>query len=186
MASTDKTFVSPPLRCGYVNVFEPKLNQFNGNEEYSVQLIIHKKRDKEFLAKLRAAVTEIANKTFDGKVPRGAHNPIVDAAEWHEEKGRPLPEYLQDCVTVNVKSQKSPGIVDREKQEVIDPREFQSGDYARVHFNIFGYTKGAGGVSASLQNLQVIRKGEPLGSYTRPENVFDEWEDEEEQEDWAA
>jgi len=31
----------------------------------------------------------------------------------------------------------------------------------------------------------VIRKGEPLGSASRPTDVFDSWEDEE-GEDWAA
>lgn len=185
MASTQKTFTTPPLRCGYVNVFEAKLNQFNNNEEYSLQLIIHKQRDREFLAKLTEAVDAILHTTFKGKVPKGAHNPIVDAAEWHEEKGRPLPEYLQGCVTVNVKNQRQPGVVDRDLNDVLDSREFQSGDYARVNFNLFGYAKGAGGVSASLQNVQVIRKGEPLGSATRPTDVFDEWDDEE-GEDWAA
>jgi len=93
MASTQKTFTTPPLRCGYVNVFEAKLNQFNNNEEYSLQLIIHKQRDKEFLAELTEAVDAILTTTFKGKVPKGAHNPIVDAAEWHEEKGRPLPDW---------------------------------------------------------------------------------------------
>lgn len=182
MAKTDQTIVTGPLRCGYVNVFRPRVNDHNGKEEYSLQLIVPK--DSEDAAKLRKAVDACMKATFPKGAPKSAWDPLRDAEEDFAEKDKPLPEYLKGMLTLNCKNVRRPGLIDKDKNDVLDETAFQSGDYARVHLNLFGYNKGSGGVSGSLQNVQVIRKGEPLGSMVRAEDAFDEWEDD--GEDWAA
>ena len=183
MATTDKSFVTKPLRCGYVNVFQPRLNINNNKDEYSLQMILHKENDKELIKDIQLAIDAILKSKYPKGVPGGVHTPLVDAQEYHEAKGKPLPEYLVGCMTMNVKNVDRPGIVDRDRMDVIDATAFQSGDFARVHFNLFGYTKGNGGVSGSLQNVLIWDKGEPLGSRVRAEDAFGPADDEE---DWAA
>lgn len=185
MADTDFSTVSPEVRCGYVNVFTPRQNPMSGSEDFSLQIILDKQKDAAFIKQLQEAVDKILNKIYPKGVPAGAWNPIRDAAEDADAKGRPLPEYLEGCVTVNVKNKQRPGVVDKDRMEVIDPTLFQSGDYARVHFNLFGYSKGSGGVSASLQNVMVTRKGEALGNRVRAEEAFKNIETDS-VDDWAA
>jgi hypothetical protein len=183
MAQTDQSFVSPEVRCGYVNVFQPRTNINNNKEEYSLQMILRKKEDAQFIKQLQTAIDGILAKVFPKGTPAAAWYPLKDAEEYYDEKGKPLPEYLEDCMFLNVKNITAPGIVDKDKMEIIDPMAFQSGDYARVHFNLYGYAKGSGGVSASLQNVLVTQKGEALGSRVRAEEAFKNVEVED---DWAA
>jgi len=186
MAETDKTFVTKPVRCGYVNVFRPRKNMNKADDappDYSLQMILDKDKDAELITEIQRAVDDIFKKLWPKGAPAKAWNPLIDAQEDHEAKGKPLPEYLANCYTLNVKNVRKPGIVDRDRMDVIDETAFQSGDYARVHFNLFGFQKGTGGVSASLQNVLIWDKGEPLGSTVRPEDAFGASDDEE---DWAA
>jgi hypothetical protein len=79
---------------------------------------------------------------------------------------------------MNLKSRTRPGVVDKQLQAITNPNEFVSGDYCRVSMSGFAYDKtGNRGVSFSLNNIQVLDKGEPLSGKTRPENDFEAIED---------
>ena len=52
-----------------------------------------------------------------------------------------------------------------------------SGDYVNLIINVFAYEyEGKKGVSASLEGVQYLRKGEPFGASAATENDFDEEE----------
>lgn len=184
MAKTDQKVVVGPLRCGYVNVFAPRENSNNGKEEYSLQLIIPKS-EKAAVKKLRTAIDAVIEAKWGDDVPKKLWDPLIDAEAKFDEDGKSLPDYLEGCYIMNVKNVRRPGVVDKNLQEVLDATEFQSGDYARVSLNLYAFDNVLRGVGASLQNVQVIKKGEPLGSQTRASDDFEAFEDDEDWDDAA-
>lgn len=180
-----KKLVTPKLRAAYVNVFRPRTNDLNGEEEYSLQLIIPK-TEKAFIQKVKDAATEAANDKWNGKPPKGLRNPLRDADAEARENDEEAADYLKGCYFMNVKQSAKygkPQVVDKDRYEVIDPAEFQSGDYCRVSINAYAYdAKGNRGVSFGLNNVQVLGKGDPLSNRSRAEDDFDEWDEDEDDE----
>ena len=169
--------VTGKARGSYVNVFRPRINDMNGKEEYSMSLLIPKS-DEKTITKINAAVKEAAAKKFGDKVPATFRHPLRDGDE-----ERPEDEAYKGHYFLNVKSQQKPGIVDKNRQEVIDSADFISGDYCRVSMNCYAYdVSGNRGAAFGLGNVQVLAKGEPLTSQARAEDDFDDWDDED---DWG-
>ena len=74
---------------------------------------------------------------------------------------------------MSVNSKQQPQIVDQRVQAVIDRGLFVSGDYFRVSINGYAYeVSGKRGVSFGLNNVQFLRKGQPLGNVSRAEDDF--------------
>lgn len=166
--------VTGKVRGSYVNVFRPRVNDMNGKEEYSMSLLIPK-TDEQTVGKINAAVKEAARKKFGDKIPAKFRHPLRDG---DEEK--PEDDAYSGHFFLNVKSQQKPGIIDKDRQEVIDSNAFLSGDYCRVSMNAYAYdVSGNRGCAFGLGNIQVISKGEPLTSQARAEDDFDDWEDDE-------
>ena len=171
--------VTGKVRASYANVFKPRLNDLNGEEEYSLVLLIPKTDRPTVTAIGRAVEAAIAQK-WAGKPPPGLRTPLRDG-----DAERPGQEGYAGCYFVTAKSKQRPGVVDRALQPVLDPMEFVSGDYCRVSLNAYAYDqKGNRGVAFGLNNLQVLERGEPLTSRARPEDDFggSAWTDEDEDE----
>ena len=163
--------VTGRARASYANVFNARLNELNGKEEYSLTVLIPKE-DKETSAKLKAAMeAAIANK-WPNKPPAGLQKPVHDGDGEKPNGG----EYGEECRghwVLNVKSNKRPGIIDANMNDVIDPNEFVSGDYCRVSLGAYAYDNLRRGVSFGLNNIQVLGKGTPLGgTRSRPQEDF--------------
>lgn len=173
--------ITGEVRGSYVNVFRPRKNELNGKEEYSLVVLIPK-TDKKTLKKIRDAEKAAIEKTFNGKTPKGLRRVLRDGDTDDTYAGR---DGYTGCYFARVKSDRRPGIVDKSMNDVISDADFQSGDYCRVSLNAYAYNKtGNQGVSLGLENIQVLRKGEPLGNTSRPEDDFgalddDEFEEEE-------
>lgn len=169
-----KKIVTGKVRGSYVNVFRPKLNDMSGKDEYSMAILIPKS-DKATLDKIRAAVETAKKDKFGDKTPAKFRNPLRDGDE-----ERPDDPAYQGHFFLNLKSKDKPGIVDKDRQEIIDPDEFLSGDYCRVSMAAYAYdVSGNRGVAFGLGNVQVIAKGEPLTSRARAQDDFDDWDDDE-------
>jgi len=172
-------FTTGVVRASYVNVFQPRKDD-DGNEYFSMQLIIPKS-DKQTLSKIQAAHKAAVAKKWGTKTPRNLYSTLRDGDEYNsdlEADGKsPRPE-LKNHYFVNVKTNTPPGVVDRQVQAILDPREFVSGDYCIAQLNAAGYDhSGNKGVSYYLNHVQVIRKGEPLGGQGRAEDAFEAYED---------
>lgn len=158
-------------RASYVNVFTPRLNDLSGNEEYSMSFLIPK-TDTATLTALRVAARAAVEAKWpdENRRPKNLRSPFRDG----DVEKADDPSYVGH-VWINVKSGDRPGVVDARVQPVIDPREFVSGDYCRISVNASAYDKkGNRGVSFWLNNIQVVRKGEPLGGVRRrAEDDFD-------------
>lgn len=172
---SSSAIVTGKVRATFVNVFEPRVNELSGQEEYSLQILIPK-TDKETLSAIKGAVEEAANAKWPKKRPAKFRFPLRDGDAPEEAEGTEKYPERAGHFFVNVKSKFAPQIVDRQRAPVVDRSEFQSGDYCRVSLNAYPYDmKGNCGVSLGLQNIQVWCKGEPLGGAgARAEDQFSE------------
>lgn len=145
----------------YMNIFEPRA--FGSNEpKYSLCLLINK-NDKKQLDRLYRAIEaakEVAkDKVWHGKIPPDSRLslPIHDGdieREGDEYKGK---------YYVNISNKVKPGVVDQNVQPILDPEQIYSGCIVNVSVNLFGFNQnGNVGISASLQNVQLVADGERL------------------------
>ena len=177
-ASATKVVTDPSekIRASYVNIFQPRMNDLNGKEEYSVMLLIPKSA-KNTLKSINRACKAAIEKKWKGKPPANLRMPLRDGDEPDDDGNKRAPEYLGHYF-MNVRGDRAPGIVDQKRNALVNSTELVSGDYVRVSLNAFGYAqKGNKGVSLGLNNVQLVSKGEPLGNFTRAEDDFDELED---------
>lgn len=159
-------------RCSYLNVNQPRAF---GTEKprYSVSVIIPKSKTNE-VNKIKAAIKqayEDGANTLKGKgstLPplESIDNPLRDG----DAKGDPA---YADSYYINAKNTRKPGVVDTNRNPIIQTDELYSGIYARVAISFFAYNKaGHKGIGASLLYLMKTADGEPLGSTVSIDDVF--------------
>ena len=67
----------------------------------------------------------------------------------------------------------APGIVDADRNPVLTRSEVYSGVYGRASINLYAFnSNGNKGIACGLNNLQLIRPGEPLGGKASAEADF--------------
>ena len=167
-----KKVVTGVVRLSYAHVWESAKIGENGKEKYSVSLIIPKS-DTETLNKINQAIEEAIKEgvgKFGGKIPNRASLklPLRDG----EEKDDPA---YENSYFLNANSNTAPQIVDKNVEPILDRGECVSGDYARVSLSFYAYNvNGNKGVAVGLGNIQVIRKGEPLGGKSNAQSDFND------------
>ena len=171
---SNKRVVTGECRFSYAHVWEPWAGEDGGEPKYSVSILISKK-DKKTVEKIEAAIAEatkegIAGK-WGGKKPSKFWNPLRDGDEEVDDKGE---EYAKHFF-VSAKSKKQPGILDENKEEIIDKKEFYSGCYGKAIIEFFPFdAAGSKGVGVGLVALQKTRDGENLGGGGFTADEFDE------------
>ena len=104
---------------------------------------------------------------YYNKPPKNLRSPFRDQGD------RELEGYVEGCVFINASSLQKPGLVDRQRQDIIDETEFYPGCYARATLRAFAYdNNGNKGVAFGLNNVQKLRDGDPLGGRTRAQDDF--------------
>lgn len=171
-----KVITGPNTRWSYCNAWEPKAIN-GGTPKYSVSLIIPKS-DKATIAKIKAAI-QAAYKEGEAKLKgSGRSVPPLAALKTPLRDGdaeRPDDPAYANAYFVNANSTTAPGIVDADRQEIIDRSEVYSGVYGRASINFYAFnSNGNKGIACGLNNLQKIRDGEPLGGKSRAEDDFAE------------
>ena len=175
-----KVITGPNTRWSYCNVWQPKSIN-GGTPKYSVSLIIPKS-DTVTINKIKAAI-EAAYKEGEAKLKgNGRSVPALSVLKTPLRDGdaeRPDDEAYANSYFVNANSATAPGIVDADRQPIIDTSEVYSGVYGRASINFYAFnSNGNKGIACGLNNLQKIRDGESLGGKSRPEDDFaDEDED---------
>ena len=169
-----KVITGVNTRWSYVNAWEPK--SINGGApKYSVSLIIPKS-DTKTIQKIQAAI-QAAYEEGQGKLKgNGKSVPALSVLKTPLRDGdaeRPDDEAYADSYFVNANSGTAPGIVDADRQPIIDRSEVYSGVYGRASINFYAFnSNGNKGIACGLNNLQKIRDGEPLGGKSRAEDDF--------------
>ena len=175
-----KVITGVNTRWSYANVWQPKSIN-GGTPKYSVSLIIPKS-DKKTIEKIRAAI-QAAYEEGEAKLKGNGKSvsplaalktPLRDG-----DAERPDDEAYANSYFVNANSSTAPGVVDADRQPIINTSEVYSGVYGRASINFYAFnSNGNKGIACGLNNLQKIRDGEPLGGKSSAEDDFaDEGDD---------
>lgn len=174
-----KVITGVNTRWSYANVWDPK--SINGGApKYSVSLIIPKS-DTATVNKIKAAI-QAAYEEGEGKLKgSGKTVPALSVLKTPLRDGdleRPDDEAYANSYFVNANSATAPGIVDADRQPILDRSEVYSGVYGRASINFYAFnSNGNKGIACGLNNLQKIKDGEPLGGKSCAEDDFATEED---------
>lgn len=169
-----KVITGVNTRWSYANVWDAK--SINGGApKFSVSLIIPKS-DTATVAKVKAAI-EAAYQEGQAKLKgNGKSVPPLAAIKNPLRDGdieRPDDEAYANSYFINANSSSAPGIVDADRQPILERSEVYSGVYGRASINLYAFnSNGNKGIACGLNNLQKIRDGEPLGGKSRAEDDF--------------
>jgi hypothetical protein len=168
-----KVITSPDTRWSYANVWEAKAIN-GGTPKFSVSLII--KKNDPCVAKIKAAI-EAAYEEGQAKLKgNGKSVPPLAAIKNPLRDGdveRPDDPAYAGAYFINANNQNAPGIVDADRQPILERREVYSGVYGRASISFYAFnSSGNKGIACSLNNLQKIKDGEPLGGHSRAEDDF--------------
>ncbi len=174
-----KVITGVNTRWSYVNAWEPK--SINGGApKYSVSLIIPKS-DTKTIEKIQAAIQAAYDEGQDKLKGNGKSVPALSVLKTPLRDGdaeRPDDEAYADSYFINANSGTAPGIVDADRQPILDRSEVYSGVYGRASINFYAFnSNGNKGIPCGLNTLQKIKDGEPLGGKSRAEDDFDTEED---------
>lgn len=163
--------ITGKVRFSYTNVFKPAAME--GQEpKYSCSILISKS-DRDTLEKIKQAIEAAKAEgiaKFGGKIPANLKNPLRDG-----DLERLDSEAYRGHYFINATSKNKPGIIDANRNEIIDTTEFYSGCYGRASLNFYAFsTAGNKGIACGLNNLQKLADGEFLGGRSRAEDDFND------------
>ncbi|MCM1439298.1 MAG: DUF2815 family protein [Roseburia sp.] len=169
-----KVITGPDTRWSYANVWDAKSIN-GGTPKFSVSLIIPKS-DTVTIQKIKNAI-QAAYEEGESKLKGNGKNvPALSTLKTPLRDGdleRPDDAAYANSYFVNANSATAPGVVDADRQPIIDRSEVYSGVYGRASINFYAFnSNGNRGIACGLNNLQKIRDGEPLGGKSRAEDDF--------------
>jgi hypothetical protein len=146
--------ITPVGTLSYPNFFKPK-PKIAGSPElvYSGSLLFTPDQAKSSKFKeLRDAVEAIAKTAFPkGILGKSIRSPFLDA-----EKFEKVPD--EYSLVIRSWSNEKPGVVNAEKEDILDAAEVWPGQWARFSVAPFAYEQaGNKGVSFYLHNVQIVR-----------------------------
>lgn len=157
---SEKTFLSGACRCCFPHVFEKHTFQDPEKADYSITLLV--KKDDPILPELKATMKAVLMEKFNGKIPAGWHNPIMDG----DDKSDKYPEMVGHYAMKIADKRNQPFVVDRAKAEILDRRAIYAGCWVRVKFDVYAFDKVTKGVNFGLRTVQKLADGEPFGNVT--------------------
>ena len=147
-----KVITGVNTRWSYVNAWEPK--SINGGApKYSVSLIIPKS-DTKTLEKIRAAIQAAYEEGQSKLKGNGRSVPALSALKTPLRDGdaeRPDDEAYANSYFVNANSGTAPGIVDADRNPILERSEVYSGVYGRASINFYAFnSNGNKGIACGL------------------------------------
>ncbi len=159
----------------FMNLWEPKA--FGANDPKYSMVILFKKTDKRQVASVKkainAAIEAGIDKVWKGKRPAKINDPVHDGDELDDNGNRVKgPEY-EGMYYINVSNRDKPGVVDQNVQPILERDRIYSGCIVNCFINFYGYSQnGNNGVSASLENVQLVSDGKRLSGKQPAAAVF--------------
>lgn len=163
--------VTPLFRGAYLALFEPKgfKNDANSKKKYSLAMLFGKDTNYDVLKKdiLAVATAKWGAKADD--ILRKQQN--SDRRIFKDQGESDAAGFEEGCLFIQASNKDKPGLVGRKVGsdgktliEISDPEAVWSGDYFIATIRPFAWEHPTGkGVSISLQNVQLIKKGDRLG-----------------------
>ena len=173
----------------YLNVNEPKTPMGGGTPKYSVSLIIPKS-DTVTIAKIKAAIQAAYEEGQSKLKGNSKFVPDLDSLKTplrDGDKERKGDEAYKNAYFLNANSTTKPGVVDADRNPILDTSELYSGIIGRASINFYAFnSNGNKGIACGLNNLQKLADGTPLGGHSRAEDDFADLDDDEDDEDFLA
>ncbi len=165
--------VTPPFRVSFPAVFEKR--GFEGSEpKFSVCAVFDPSSWSPTEAEAFQALKQIAEDAAKDKFNKGLsgnpalRSPFRDGAEKAHLEG-----FGEGLIFCTLSSKMKPGLIDRDRQPIIDEEDFYAGCYARATVTAYGYSNVSKGVGLGLHNLQKLGDGENLTGRIAAENDFE-------------
>ena len=167
----------------YLNVNEPKTPIGGGTPKYSVSLIIPK-NDTVTIEKIKAAIKAAYD---EGQSKLKGNSKFVPELEDLKvplrdgDKDRKGDAAYKNAYFINANSTTKPGVVDADRNPILESSELYSGIIGRASINFYAYnSNGNRGIAAGLNNIQKLADGTPLGGHSRAEDDFADLDDDDE------
>lgn len=166
----EKSHLTPTFVTSFPNIFQP--NEYEGKKKYGCTALFNKSEKKDW--KKLLDLVEAAAKDKWGKpsasVPLFVH-PLKDGDKKADDSMEGKYENYRDHHYLMFQSEYAPGVVNRDREDILDPDEIYPGCIGRAIVNVYAWeyknNKGAvmkRGVSFGLQHYQKWDDGERLGS----------------------
>lgn len=185
LAKTD--VVTPVFRASYLNAFEARAADPTkpNDKNYGVEMWFRVKQTDESkkageevvsiadLEKCAMMACEEAWGSDKSKWPKGFKHPFKKGED-NTGKNGPIAGVMIIRATRKEKFGR-PAVVDQDIKDVIDTKTVYSGCYmrAKIHAYIWKHATGGTGVSFTLDMLQLVRDGEPLGNRLAAADAFE-------------
>lgn len=165
-----RTVVFGPCRLSYAYLFNKFVPENGmGDAKYMTSILIPS-GEKGTLNAIKKAIE--AAKAFGlvskwgGKEPRKLDLPLRDGDEKEDD-------VYAGMMYINAKSCNRPGIVDRNRNPIVDEEEIYSGVWAIVSVTFYPYnTSGNCGIACGLNNVMKFKDDEQFGGRISAENDF--------------
>ena len=169
-----KVITGPKTRLSYAIVWYQK--SINGGTPKSIVSLIFPKSDVATVKKIEAAILAAYEEGESKLKGNGKSVPSLKVLKTPLRDGdleRPDDAAYADSYFINANSASAPGIVDADRQPILERSEVYSGVYGRASINFYAFnSNGNKGIACGLNNLQKIADGEPLGGKSRAEDDF--------------
>jgi hypothetical protein len=184
-----KLIRTPKFRMAFPNLITAQADA-SGKKSWSVAALFPVDAD---MTELRAEAKRIAEEKWGKNIPANLILPFADGNTKGKIDGngqfKPYEGY-KDTIVMNFKRAATtkngentpPTIVAANPKTVLsDPKEVYAGRWARAVVNGFAYEYlGKKGVSFGLNHIQLLDHDTPLGTSNRPEDLFDDEQEENE------
>lgn len=168
--------VTGVVRLSYANIWTAK--SINGGAPKFSTSVLIPKSDTSTLQKIKAAIQSAYEEGESKLKGNGKSVPALSSLKTPLRDGdseRPDDEAYAGHWFINANSNTAPGVVDINRQPILDTSEIYSGVYARVSLSLYAFnSNGNRGIACGLQNIQKIRDGESLGGKASAEDDFDD------------
>jgi hypothetical protein len=156
----DGSMLTPEFRVSFPHIF-----QADDNGQFGLSMLFD--NDVDFSV-LEAAIQTLIKEKYPKGAPKGIMLPILDGNESNREEHK-------DKFYINGKAGKyRPGLVDQDKQDIVDESEFYPGCWARAVITLYQWAYlGKCGISVNVRNIQKLRDDAPLVSRVKAEDEFD-------------
>lgn len=163
-----------PCRLSFTHVFNKYSPNGEGDGKYMTNVLIPKSEKKTIKA-LEQAI-EAAKKAgvvskWGGKEPKKLDMPLRDGDDKDDD-------VYQGHFYINAKCNTHPGVVDKNKNPIVDEEEMYSGVWAFVSVTFYAYdVSGNRGVACGLNNLMKFKDDDHLGGRVSADSDFADIDD---------
>lgn len=163
-----------PCRLSFTHVFNKYSPNGEGEGKYMTNVLIPK-FEKKTIKALEQAI-EAAKKAgvvskWGGKEPKKLDMPLRDGDDKEDD-------VYQDHFYINAKCNTRPGVVDKNKNPIVDEEEMYSGVWAFVSVTFYAYdVSGNRGVACGLNNLMKFKDDDHLGGRVSADSDFADIDD---------